>query len=55
MDCRAIEPLLDVDISVDYPNRPDVLRKMVARLGKQRHRLSFCYEAVLADMDFTVC
>ena len=28
-----------------FENRPDVLRKMVARLGKQRHRLSFCYEA----------
>ena len=28
-----------------FENRPDVLRKMVARLGKQRHRLNFCYEA----------
>ena len=28
-----------------FENRPDVLRKMVARLGKQRRRLSFCYEA----------
>jgi Transposase len=26
-------------------NRPDVLRKMVARLGKHRRRLNFCYEA----------
>src|SRR4029077_2687990 len=25
--------------------RPDVLRKMVARLGKHRRRLNFCYEA----------
>jgi transposase len=28
-----------------FENRPDVLRKMVARLGKQRRRLNFCYEA----------
>ena len=28
-----------------FENRPDVLRKMVARLGKHRRRLSFCYEA----------
>src|SRR3954469_11298265 len=28
-----------------FENRPDVLRKMVARLCKQRHRLNFCYEA----------
>ena len=27
-----------------FENRPDVLRKMVARLGKQRHRLNFCYD-----------
>ena len=26
-----------------FPNRPDVLRKMVARLGKHRRRLNFCY------------
>jgi len=26
MDRLEIDPLLDVDISVDYPNRPDVLR-----------------------------
>ncbi len=26
MDRREIDPLLNVDISVDYPNRPDVLR-----------------------------
>ncbi|WP_347336469.1 hypothetical protein [Nitrobacter hamburgensis] len=30
-----------------FENRPDVLRKMVARLGKQRPRLNFCYEAGL--------
>src|SRR5215218_4190838 len=28
-----------------FENRPDVLRKMVARLSKQRRRLNFCYEA----------
>ena len=28
-----------------FENRPDVLRKMVARLGKHRRRLNFCYEA----------
>src|SRR6478609_9962481 len=28
-----------------FENRADILRKMVARLGKQRHRLNFCYEA----------
>ena len=28
-----------------FENRSDVLRKMVARIGKQRHRLNFCYEA----------
>ena len=28
-----------------FQNRPDVLRKMVARLGKHRRRLNFCYEA----------
>src|SRR3954447_14597498 len=28
-----------------FENRPDVLRKMVARLCKQRPRLNFCYEA----------
>src|SRR4029079_15290941 len=28
-----------------FENRPDVLRKMVARLGKQRHCLHFCFEA----------
>jgi transposase len=28
-----------------FENRPDVLRKMVARLAKHRHRLNFCYEA----------
>ncbi len=28
-----------------FENRADVLRKMVARLGKQRRRLNFCYEA----------
>ena len=28
-----------------FANRPDVLRKMVARLGKHRRRLNFCYEA----------
>ena len=28
-----------------FENRPDVLRKMVARLGRQRRRLNFCYEA----------
>ena len=27
-----------------FENRPDVLRKMVARLGKHRRRLNFCYE-----------
>ena len=26
-----------------FENRHDVLRKIVARLGKQRHRLNFCY------------
>jgi hypothetical protein len=34
---------------------PDVLRKMVARLGKHRRRLNFWYEPVRADMDFTGC
>ena len=28
-----------------FENRPVVLRKMVARLGKHRRRLNFCYEA----------
>jgi transposase len=28
-----------------FENRPDVLRKMVARLGKHRRRLNFYYEA----------
>jgi transposase len=28
-----------------FENRPDILRKMVARLGKHRRRLNFCYEA----------
>jgi transposase len=28
-----------------FENRPDVLCKMVARLGRDRRRLSFCYEA----------
>ena len=28
-----------------FENRPDVLRKMVARLGKHRRHLNFCYEA----------
>src|SRR4030081_314046 len=28
-----------------FEDRPDVLRKMVARLGKHRRRLNFCYEA----------
>jgi transposase len=28
-----------------FENRPDVVRKMVARFGKHRRRLSFCYEA----------
>jgi transposase len=28
-----------------FENRPDVLCKMVARLGKHRRRLNFCYEA----------
>jgi transposase len=28
-----------------FENQPDVLRKMVARLGKHRRRLNFCYEA----------
>ena len=28
-----------------FENRPEVLTKMVARLGKRRRRLSFCYEA----------
>ena len=28
-----------------FENRPDVLRKMVARIGKHRGRLNFCYEA----------
>ena len=28
-----------------FENRPDVLRKMVTRLGKRQRRLSFCYEA----------
>lgn len=28
-----------------FENHPDVLRKLVARLGKHRRRLDFCYEA----------
>ena len=28
-----------------FENRPDVLHKLVARLGKHRRRLKFCYEA----------
>jgi hypothetical protein len=28
-----------------FENRPDVLRRMVARIGKHRRRLNFCYEA----------
>lgn len=28
-----------------FENRPDVLRKMIARIGKHRRRLNFCYEA----------
>src|SRR6478672_11555562 len=28
-----------------FENRPDVLRKMVARIGKHRRRLNFCYES----------
>jgi transposase len=28
-----------------FENRPDVLRKMVARLGKHRRRLNVCCEA----------
>ena len=28
-----------------FENRPDVLSKMVTRLGKNGRRLSFCYEA----------
>lgn len=28
-----------------FENRPDVLKKMVTRLGKNGRRLSFCYEA----------
>ena len=38
-----------------FESQPDVLRKMVARIGKHRRSLNFCYEAVLVDMDFTVC
>jgi transposase len=28
-----------------FENRPEILRKMVVRLGKEGRRLSFCYEA----------
>ena len=36
-----------------FENRPDVLRKMVARLGKHRRRPAT--KPVLVDMDFTGC
>jgi transposase len=29
-----------------FENRPDILCKLAARLGKSGRRLSFCYEAV---------
>jgi hypothetical protein len=41
-----------------FENRPDVLRKMVARLGKQGRRgiaSTSATKPVLADMGFTVC
>ena len=38
-----------------FENRPDVLRKMVARIGKHRRRLTSATKPVLADMDFTDC
>lgn len=42
-----------------FENRPDVLCKMVARLGRDRRRLSFCSASAtkpaLAAMDFIAC
>ena len=38
-----------------FKNRPDVLRKMVARLGKHDVVSASATKPVLADMDFTVC
>ena len=38
-----------------FENRPVVLRKMVARLGKLGVASTSATKSVLADMDFTVC
>jgi hypothetical protein len=38
-----------------FENRPDVLRKMVARLGKIGVASTSATKPVLVDVDFTVC